>query len=112
MTKLNRILPLTLLAAAFSCGGSASVDEFRANAPTFEKLAIAQNDGDMVEAVADAAPSAAALTNASAGPDCHPHLFVPTREIAGRVHRHFRKHLRHLEELIARNPLAHRQAKT
>jgi hypothetical protein len=112
MTKPNRILPLALLAAAFSCGGSASVDEFRANAPTFEKLAIAQNDGDMVEAVADAAPSAAVLTDASAGPDCHPHLFVRTGEIVGRVNRHFRKHLHHVEELIARNPLADGQTKT
>src|SRR3954470_7892252 len=112
MTKPNRILPLALLAAAFSCGGSASVDEFRANAPTFEKLAIAQNDGDMVEAVADAAPSAAALTDASAGPDCHPHLFVRTGEIVGRVNRHFRKHLHHVEELIRNNPIGDGETRT
>jgi hypothetical protein len=107
--KLNRILPLTFLAAA-ACGGSASTSEFRANAPTFEKLAIAQNDGDMSEAAA--APSIAALTDAASTPDCHPHLFVRTGEIVGRVNRHFRKHLHHVEELIGNDPIADGETRT
>ncbi len=105
--KLHRILPLALLAAA-ACGGSASTDEFRANAPTFEKLAISQNDSD----TADAPATAAALTAAATTPDCHPHLFVRTGEIVERVNRHFRKHLHHVEELIRNNPIADGETKT
>lgn len=105
--KLNRILPLALLAAA-ACGGSASTSDFRANAPTFEKLAISQNDGD----TAGTPATAAALTQAATTPDCHPHLFVRTGEIVERVNRHFRKHLHHVEELIENNPLADGETKT
>lgn len=105
--KLNRILPLTLLAAA-ACGGSASTDQFRANAPSFEKLAISQNDSD----TADSPATAAALADAATTPDCHPHLFVRTGEIVGRVNRHFRKHLHHVEELIRNNPIADGETKT
>jgi hypothetical protein len=105
--KLNRILPLTLLAAA-ACGGSASTSDFRANAPTFEKLAISQNDSDTAATPA----AAAALTEAATTPDCHPHLFVRTGEIVERVNRHFRKHLHHVEELIENNPLADGETKT
>lgn len=106
--KLNRILPLTLLAAAACGGGSASTNEFRANAPTFEKLAISQNDSD----TAGTPAAAAALTEAATTPDCHPHLFVRTGEIVGRVNRHFRKHLHHVEELIENNPIADGETKT
>ena len=45
-------------------------------------------------------------------PECHPHLFVRTHEIIGRVNRHFFKHLHHVEELIANNPLARRRDRT
>jgi hypothetical protein len=110
--KLNRILPLTLLAAA-ACGGSASTNEFRANAPTFEKLAISQNDSDTAAAPATAAAlTEAAATPDATTPDCHPHLFVRTGEIVERVNRHFRKHLHHVEELIENNPIADGQTKT
>jgi hypothetical protein len=105
--KLDRILSLALLAAA-ACGGSASTDEFRANAPTFEKLAISQNDGD----TADTPAAAAALSATATARDCHPHLFVRTGEIVERVNRHFRKHLHHVEELIRDNPIADGETKT
>jgi len=103
--KLDRILPPTLVAAA-ACGGSATTNDFRANAPTFEKLAISQNDGDT------SGTPAAALTEAAVTPDCHPHLFVRTGEIVERVNRHFRKHLHHVEELIEDNPVGDGQTRT
>src|SRR3954453_23053954 len=66
--KLHRILPLAVLAAA-ACGGSASTDEFRASAPTFDNRAISQNDSDTTDAPAPAAALRATATT----PDCHPH---------------------------------------
>lgn len=89
-----------LLAA---CGGSGlSNADFIANAPTFDKFAIAQNDSDTTAPTAfDGATSPGAdLTVA----DCHPHLFERTGEVVGRVNRHFFKALRHVGELIVKNP--------
>ena len=83
--KLHRILPLALLAAA-ACGGSASTDDFRAEAPTSAKLAISQNDSDTAEGTTTAKKR---RPRAARGGECHPHLFVRTREIVGRVNRHF-----------------------
>jgi hypothetical protein len=110
--KINRILPLTLAAAALAaCSGSTPTSEFTANAPTFDKLAIAQNDGDMSEAAATQTDTAA-LTSDAATTDCHPHLFVRTGEIVNRVNRHIFKHVHHVEELIRNNPLSDGETKT
>ncbi len=113
MTKINRFLPATLVAAAIAaCGGSTPASEFAANAPTFDKLAISQNDGDMAEPVASDATPSVALTSDAMTPDCHPHLFVRTGEIVGRVNRHFFKHIHHVEELIKDNPIGDGETKT
>src|SRR4051812_5936152 len=80
VTKITRICSLLFTAAALcACGNSGTTDEFRAAAPTLEKLAISQNDGDAAEATVAADPGATAV----AVPDCHPHLFVRTHEIIG-----------------------------
>ena len=113
MTKISRILPCALATAALAaCGGSATTSEFAASAPTFDKLAIAQNDGDMSEPVASDGSPALALTADAAAPDCHPHLFVRTGEIVSRVNRHFFKHVHHVEELIRNNPIGDGETKT
>jgi hypothetical protein len=115
LTKINPILPLLAaiaagLLACQSAGSSASTDQFRAAAPTLDKLAITQNDGDVTEAEAslDAPPPSSAL----ATPECHPHLFVRTHEIIGRVNRHFFKLLHHVEELIEDHPLGDGETRT
>jgi len=97
-------------AALLACGNAATTQEFRAAAPTLEKLAIAQNDADVTDATlgSDSTPGAAAVIT----PECHPHLFVRTHEIIGRVNRHFNKHLHHVEELIRNNPLGDGETKT
>jgi hypothetical protein len=101
----TRIFPLALAAALVACGGSAT-DEFRNAAPTYETLAISQNDGDQTEPVA-AAPQDSITQDATLAADaCHPHLFVRTHEIIGRVNRHFAKLLRHVEEMIEGRPAA------
>jgi len=106
----------SFLAAAglLACGGSSSsgtTDAFRAAAPTFAKLAIAQNDSDTVES--NAGNDAVVSEDAGAAtPDCHPHLFARTDEIIGRVNRHFRKLLHHVEDVIEDNPLTDGQTKT
>lgn len=99
--KMTRLFPIAALALA-ACGGSTSTDQFRANAPTYEKIAISQNDSDQVEPVA-AAPTDAVTQDVTAT-TCHPHLFQRTGEIIGRVNRHFFKLLRHVEEVIKDNP--------
>ncbi len=101
--KLTRlILPCCTIAALVACGGSAqSTDTFRANAPTFDKLAVTQNDSDSAAPMADApADTATALI----APDCHPHLFQRTGEIIHRVNKHFFKLVGHVEEMISDNP--------
>ena len=108
----TRIAP-TLLAAATlaACGRSAGTPaEFLGAAPTSAQLAISQNDGDPVEGTDASGDSTSA--QALVGGECHPHLFVRTHEIIGRVNRHFFKHLHHVEELIADHPLADGETKT
>jgi len=112
---VKKILPLApLLAAAslLSCQGSGNVStaQFRAAAPTLEMLAVSQNDGDVAEAVASL--DAPMPVNSLARPDCHPHLFVRTHEIIGRVNRHFFKLLHHVEELIEDTPIGDGETKT
>ncbi len=111
MSKISRISSILLAAAGLAaCGGPAgTTQDFSAAAPTLEKLAIAENDGEATEAAASAAAPSDAST--VAGPECHPHLFVRTHEIIGRVNRHFFKHLHHVEELIRNNPLTDGETK-
>ena len=45
---------LAVLALA-ACGGGLSTQDFQANAPTYDKLAISQNDGDQVAPAMDRA---------------------------------------------------------
>lgn len=106
---MKLIFPAAALALV-ACGG-ATTNEFRANAPTYDKFAISQNDGD--EATPTAEAPAAPLQQAMMADTCHPHLFQRTGEIIGRVNRHFFKLTRHVEELIRNNPaLASGETKT
>ena len=101
--KLTRLIfPCCTVAALVACGGSQSTETFRANAPTFDKLAVAQNDSDVAQPSMDAPADVA--TQAVIAPDCHPHLFQRTGEIIHRVNKHFFKLVRHVEEMISDNP--------
>ena len=105
-------ISLALAALLAACGGSGlTTADFKANAPTYDKLAISQNDGDNTPpAMADAAANPQAELMAT---DCHPHLFVQTGTIIGRVNRHFFKLLRHVAEVIGNNPsLSNGETKT
>lgn len=109
--KLIRLTPFALASALVACGGSAaSTQDFRSNAPTYDKMAIAQNDGDTAPPVAPPGNNGGIVqdTTAAASPDCHPHLFQRTDAIIGRVNRHFYKLLAHVEQLIKDNPAAAR----
>jgi hypothetical protein len=109
--KIARVGSFLFAAAGLlACGNAGTTQEFRAAAPTLEKLAISQNDGDPAEAVASAGTASSALSMESH--ECHPHLFVRTHEIIGRVNRHFFKHLHHVEELIEDHPLANGETRT
>jgi hypothetical protein len=98
-------------AVAAACGGngqSPQTAEYVAAAPTFDKMALSQNDTDENEA---AVAAVAAQTNSTmleaqdTGDDaCHPHLFINTRNVIGLVNGHFFKLLHHVEEVIKKNP--------
>src|SRR5258705_8075168 len=90
------VLAATAGLAACGSGNSGTTQDFLQAAPTFERLAIAQNDSDLApDAIAvDDLASASLMTR-----DCHPHLFVRTNEIVRRVNRHFAKLLHHVDEL-------------
>jgi hypothetical protein len=109
--RLNPVLSSLLTAAALAaCGRGGTADEFRAAAPTSAKIAISEYEGDPIDGTAVADPSTTALEMNR--PECHPHLFVRTHEIIGRLNRHFAKHLHHVEELIENNPLGDGETKT
>ncbi len=100
MTR-TRLLLFTVAAAALACGSSMPTETFRANALTFDKIAVSQNDSQTAQpAEAPTADPSAALT----ATDCHPHLFQRTGEIIGRLNRHFFKLVRHVGDLISDNP--------
>jgi hypothetical protein len=113
--KTFKLVPLAMLVVAAACGGSngaPTTADFQANAMTFDKVSISQNDGDDNEPASALAPSAA-LTMAPAassdavtrgGSECHPHLFANTDEVIGRVNFHFFKLVRHVEEVIKTDP--------
>lgn len=103
--KLTRlVLPCCTIAALVACGGSSaqSTDTFRANAPTFDKLAVAQNDSDLVPPTAGAA--SATTTQDVVVPTCHPHLFQRSGEIIHRLNKHFFKLVGHVADVIGDNP--------
>jgi len=122
--KTFKLAPLAIALAAAACSGSNGAapakDDFQANALTFDKVNISQNDSDDNEpssAQPAAAPSSALTTAAVSGPvvdatggpvlggaECHPHLFSNTDEVIGRVNFHFFKLVRHVEELIRTDP--------
>ena len=103
--KLTRlVLPCCTIAALVACGGSSaqSTDTFRANAPTFDKLAVAQSDSDLAPPTAGAA--SATTTQDVVMPTCHPHLFQRSGEIIHRLNKHFFKLVGHVADVIGDNP--------
>jgi hypothetical protein len=112
MTKLIPLIALIAMACGGTSSGTApSTSDFQANALTFDKVGIAQNDSDDNEpGDAQAAPSALTFSTVSASATrgdtdaCHPHLFLNTDEVIGRVNRHFTKLVHHVEEVIRNNP--------
>lgn len=107
---ISSLAAAAALAACGNAGGTGTTQEFLAAAPTSEKLAISQNDGDSPQG--STASDSSASAQALATPECHPHLFVRTHEVVGRVNRHFAKLLHHVDELIEDNPLANGETKT
>ena len=80
--KTFKLVPLAMLVVAAACGGSngaPTTADFQANAMTFDKVSISQNDGDDNEPASALAPSAALTMAPAASSD------AVTREI-GRAH--------------------------
>lgn len=100
--KLTRLFTCATAAALAACGGNSSTDAFRASAPTYDQVAISQNDSDLATPAMDAPASTA--TTALTATDCHPHLFERTGEIIHRVNRHFFKLVAHVADVIQDHP--------
>jgi len=104
-------LALSLSACGGASSGSAPAADFVSHAPTSASLDLEVADAT---AVASALPYAEAATPGlslalapgmtAAGDGCHPHLFVRTAEVVWRLNAIFRRHLRHVDALIARGP--------
>ena len=117
---MKKLVSLMALICA-ACGGSAGSNgsgtapataDFQANALTYDKVGIAQNDSDDNEpgntsGSAQPAPTALTFSTVSASATrgdtdaCHPHLFLNTDEVIGRVNRHFTKLVQHVEPVSA-----------
>jgi hypothetical protein len=103
--KLTRLVPCATVAALVACGGSlTSTDTFRANAPTFDKVAVSQNDSQTTPPAQFASAGGSNFLTAPAPTTCHPHLFDRAGEIIGRVNRHFFKLVGHVADVITDNP--------
>jgi hypothetical protein len=94
-------LPIAFALAACGGSGASNTADYRANAVTFDQVAISQNDADQVPPAQGAYDSTSEDVSAVA---CHPHLFQRTGEVISRVNRHFFKLLAHVDDLIAGNP--------
>jgi hypothetical protein len=103
--KLTHLVPCATVAALVACGGSStSTDAFRANAPTFDKVAVSQNDSQTAAPAQVASGGGSSFLTAPAPATCHPHLFDRAGEIIGRVNRHFFKLVGHVADVITDNP--------
>src|SRR5205814_8877209 len=109
--KVTPVFSSLLAAAALAaCGKTGTTDDFRAAAPTSDKIAISEYDGDPVGGTAADDPSSSAQQ--AARPECHPHLFVRTHEIIGRLNWHIPQHLPHIDKLIETTPPSNRETRT
>jgi hypothetical protein len=106
---LRHALAAAPLALALACGGSSGTGSAALDAatPSYAALSMDQVSTDTSAQALDAgSPSALTAAAATIGGDaCHPHLFVRQREVVERVNRHIWKALRHVEAVIAKNPL-------
>jgi hypothetical protein len=98
----NALLAAPLALAVVACGGTSQTPSAALDAatPTYAALSMDQVSTDTTPG----AP-ATALTAPVLQGDCHPHLFIRQREVVERVNRHIYKALRHVEAVLARNPL-------
>jgi hypothetical protein len=116
---MKKILPLSVVALAFGCGGSSQQSAFDAATPTFESVALeitssdtnsANFEGTEASSVSPDTESTAAA-DASVTDPCHPHLFMRTREIVDAHNRGLWRLLGPIHRLIPFEP-RHRDGST
>jgi hypothetical protein len=108
-SRLAHILSVPAIALALSAcgaGNQATVADLTAHAPTLSTVSL--DLGGATTVAPNLPPDPTAPTPPVAGaPDadpCHPHLFARTAEVAWRINAIFRRHLRHVDALVARHP--------
>jgi hypothetical protein len=110
--NLRTLIIAAPLAVVLACGGSTSTgtgsQALSAATPSFSKLAMDQLASDTTPPAATPAAAVLAAPDMMANPGgvCHPRLFEREREVVERVNRHVYKVLRHVENLIATNPVS------
>jgi hypothetical protein len=116
---MKKILPLSVVALAFGCGGSSQQSAFDAATPTFESVALeitssdtnsANFEGTTTTSVSPDTESTAAA-DANVTDPCHPHLFMRTREIVDAHNRGLWRLLGPIHRLIPFEP-RHRDGST
>jgi hypothetical protein len=115
---MKKIVPLSVAALAFGCGGSAQQSSFDSATPTFESVALEitssdTNSSNFEGTAASDTPDteSPAATDAGAADQCHPHLFVRTHEVVEATNRGLMRILGPLHRLIPFEPL-HRDGST
>ena len=112
MTPIPRLLGLSsipvlaLLLSACGGAGSNTAADLTANAPTSSAMALEVAGTTSADATLPddpTLPTTPAPGAADTDP-CHPHLFARTAEVAWRLNAIFRRHLRHVDALVARHP--------
>jgi hypothetical protein len=115
---MKKILPLSVAALAFGCGGSAQQSSFDRATPTFESVALEITNSDSNSSNFDGTAASdspdtetTAPTDGSVADQCHPHLFVRTHEVVDATNRGLMRILGPLHRLIPFEPL-HRDGST
>ena len=102
--KPSRILLAVPLLALFACGGTSAEQSFLDAAPSYSALAMDQVAGDSTTPAASPMALTAAGAPAAMPGDCHPHLFIRSHEVVGRVNHHLYRFLGLVDFAMARHP--------
>ncbi|HEU4384497.1 MAG TPA: hypothetical protein VFR85_13505 [Anaeromyxobacteraceae bacterium] len=100
--NLSRLLLAVPVVALAACGGNEAQQAFLDAAPSYSALAMDEVAGDSTAPSTN--PMALTAPQAPMPGDCHPHLFIRTHEVVGRVNHHLYRFLGLVDFVLAHRP--------